>query len=90
MFFFLTFFNGRRVKLVTICPVGVGLSGYELVSMRIYQKWVLFICFRVASLRDAGILLLIITALRLTACTVLLISHPFGVINRGPIYAFFF
>ena len=37
--------------------------------------------------RDAGILLLLITALRLTACTVLFISHPFGVINRGPLHS---
>ena len=27
---------------MTICPVGVGLSGYELVSMRIYQRQRLF------------------------------------------------
>ena len=37
----------------------------------------------VASLRDAFSVCLEITALRLTACTVLLKSHPFGMFFRG-------
>ena len=56
--------------------------------------------FVFASFQDAGILLLIITALRnirccslsvttpFIACTVLFISHPVGVIYRSPLYIF--
>ncbi len=45
-------------------------------------RWVLFICFRVASLSGRICLPQIITALR----TVLFISHPDGVINRNFLY----
>ena len=45
-------------------------------------RWVLFICFRVASLSGRICLPQIITALR----TVLFISHPDGVINRSFLY----
>lgn len=45
-------------------------------------RWVLFICFRVASLSGRICLPQIITALR----TVLFISHPDGVINSSFLY----